>query len=313
MRIRYVRKTKLFIMNRSQLFVILLAGLILVSFTTSKKTGIKLAKKTLDDFCELIPSGNSVFEGDTVSVQSFYMSSSEITNFQYQEFLTDLLRKGDLEKYNIAKVDSTGWTRENDFKYLEPMQSYYHKHPAYDNYPVVNVSKAGAELFCEWLTQKYDSLSNGEMKLNFRLPLRAEWIRAASGDLINATYSWGGPYLRNDKGCMLANFLGMGSENITRNPETGEMEVIKTGYLSPFDEAFLIAPTKSYFPSDYGLYNMNGNVSEMISDGDFAVGGDWYSPGFDIRNESIKEFNRPEPTVGFRVVATFLGREIERR
>ncbi|MDG1331420.1 MAG: SUMF1/EgtB/PvdO family nonheme iron enzyme [Crocinitomicaceae bacterium] len=299
-------------MKRSQLFVILLSGLILASFSTSKKTGIKLAKKTLDNFCEFIPSGNSVVEGDTVSVQSFYMSSSEISNLQYQEFLDDLLRKGELGKYNIAKVDSTGWTRDNNLIYVESMQNYYHKHPAYDNYPVVNISKAGAELYCEWLTEVYDSLSNGEMKLKFRLPLRSEWIRAASGDLLGATYSWGGPYLRNNKGCMLANFLKMGSENIRRNPETGEMEVIRTGYLSSFDHTDITAPTKSYFQNDYGLYNMNGNVSEMIADGDFAVGGDWYSPGYDIRNESIKEFNRPEPTVGFRVVTTFLGREIER-
>ena len=104
-------------MKRSQLFVILLTGLILASFSTSKKTGIKLAKKTLEGFCEFIPSGNSVVEGDTTSVQSFEMSSSEITNFQYQEFLDHLLRKGELEKYNIAKVDSTGWTRDNNLIY----------------------------------------------------------------------------------------------------------------------------------------------------------------------------------------------------
>lgn len=307
------KPNKLFIMKRSQLFVFLLTGIILVSFTTSKKTGLKLAKKTLDGFCEYIPSGNSLVEGDTLSVQSFYMSSTEITNMQYREFLADLRRTGDIEKYNIAKIDSTAWTRDSDHKYLGPMEQYYHSHPAYDNYPVVNVSKAGAELFCQWLTAKYDSLSNGELKLNFRLPYRAEWIRAASGELMGATYSWKGPYLRNDKGCMLANFLGMGSENIRRNPETGEMEVIKTGYLSTFDEAFLIAPSKSYFPSEFGLYNLNGNVSEMVADGDYAVGGDWYSPGYDIRNSSIKDFSEPDPTVGFRVVTTFLGREIEQK
>lgn len=304
---------KLSNMKKSQLSAVLIAALILVSFASSKKTGLKYAKKTLDGFCSFVPSGNSLVNGDTVSVQSFYMSSSEVTNLQYNEFLTDLLRKGDLEAYDIAKIDSTGWTRENDFIYMEPMQNLYHSHPAYDNYPVVNVSKEGVELFCLWLTAKYDSLSNGEMKLKFRIPTRAEWMRAASGNNLSATYSWGGPYLRNDKGCMLANFLGMGSENISRNSETGKMEVVKTGYLSIEDDVFIVAPTKSYNPSQFGLYNMNGNVAEMISDGDYAVGGDWYSPGYDIRNSSIKEINGPEPTVGFRVVSTFLGREIEQR
>lgn len=301
-------------MKRSQLIAVLIAGLILVSFTTSKrKTGLKYAKKTLDEFCEYIPSGNSLVDGDTLSVQSFYMSSSEITNLQYNEFLSDLLKSGDLEKYSIAKADSTGWTRNSGFKYMVPMQNHYHKHPAYNNYPVVNVSKEGAELFCKWLTEKYDSLSNGEMKLNFRLPTRTEWIRAASGDNLGSTYSWGGPSLRNGKGCILANFLQMGSENISRNEETGNFEVKKNVHLESTDGAEIIAPTKSYSPNDFGLYNMNGNVSEMVSDGDVAVGGGWYSPGYDIRNSSIKEIDGPDPTVGFRVVTTFLGREVEQR
>lgn len=300
-------------MKRSQLIAFLIGGLIIVSFTTSKKTGLKLAQKTLAGFCSFVPSGNSLVEGDTISVQSFYMSSAEITNLQYSEFLADLLRKGDLKAYNIAKIDSSGWTRRFPEGFMQPMASYYHSHPAYDNYPVVNVTKEGAELFCKWLTAKYDSLSNGEMKLLFRIPTRSEWMRAASGNTLGATYSWGNALLRNEDGCMLANFLAMGSENISRNQETGEMEVVKTGYRSNSDGADLIAKTKSYKPSEYGFYNMNGNVAEMISDGDYAVGGDWHSPGYDIRNASIKEFNDAEPTVGFRVVTTVLGREIERK
>lgn len=300
-------------MKRSQLIVFLIGGLILVSFTASKKTGFKLAQKTLDGFCSFVPSGYSLIDGDTISVQSFYMSSSEITNLQYTEFLSDLLRKGDLKNYNIAKVDSTGWTRSFPEDYMQPMAQYYHAHPAYQNYPVVNITKEGADLYCKWLTAKYDSLSNGEMKLKFRIPNRSEWMRAASGNNLGAVYSWGSTQLRNEEGSMLANFLTMGSENIARNPTTGKMEVVKTVSSMDNDGADLIAKTQSYVPSEFGFYNMNGNVSEMVSDGKFAVGGDWYSPGYDIRNASIKEFDGAEPTVGFRVVATFLGREIEQK
>jgi formylglycine-generating enzyme required for sulfatase activity len=71
--------------------------------------------------------------------------------------------------------------------------------------------------------------------------------------------------------------------------------------------ADLTAPAESYSPNGYGLYNMNGNVAEMISDGDFAVGGSWNSPGYDIRNQSIKKFKGAHPTVGFRIVATHVG------
>ncbi len=300
-------------MPRKHLIPFLIFGLVLVSFTSSKKTGLKFAQKTLDGFCSLIPSGLSLVDGDTLSVQSFYMSSTEITNKEYNEFLADLLRRGDLDTYAIARIDTAGWTRSFPKEYMKPMAEYYHKHPAYDNYPVVNVSKAGAELYCKWLTAKYDSLSNGQLNLMFRVPTRAEWIRAASSDNLGSTYSWDSPSLRNDKGCMLANFLVLGSENISRNAETGELEVKKMVHIPSDFTADITAPSKSYFPNSYGIYNMNGNVAEMISDGNYAVGGDWNSPGYDIRNRSIKEINRPEPTVGFRVVSSVFGGEIRHR
>ncbi|NVK64771.1 MAG: SUMF1/EgtB/PvdO family nonheme iron enzyme [Flavobacteriales bacterium] len=300
-------------MKRSQLILICIIGLILASFTSKKKTGLKHAQKTLEGFCEFVPSGYSYVDGDTSSIQAFYMSATEITNLQYAEFLYDLLRKGEKDKYEIAKVDTNGWNSFVENASFEPMATHYHKHPAYHNYPVVNVSKEGAELFCEWLTEKYDSLSNGEMKLKFRLPYRSEWIRAANGGMTGATYSWGGPYLRNAKGCMLANFLSIGSENITRDEQTGQLRITHDIMSMQDDGAMCTASAKSYSPNDFGLYNMNGNVSELIADGNYAVGGDWYSPGYDIRNESIKEFKGPNPTVGFRVVTTFLGREIEQK
>lgn len=299
-------------MKRGQLFSILLAGIVLVSFTTTKKTGLKRAQKTLDGFCQFIPSGNSLVEGDTLSVQAFYMSSTEVTNFQYREFLVDLQRKGELEKYNIAKIDSNAWNTFIPNTHMQPMADYYHRHPAYHNYPVVNVSKEGAELFCQWLTDQYDSLSDGELKLKFRLPLRSEWMRAASGNLLKSTYSWGGPYLRNSKGCALANYLSVGAENISRDSETGHLTVSGPIHLQEGNHTFT-ALASSYAPNQFGLYNMNGNVAEMIADGDYAVGGDWYSPGYDIRNESIKDFSGANPTVGFRVVTTVLGREIEQK
>lgn len=300
-------------MKRTQLIFFLLSGIIFFSFASSKKTGLKSAQKTLNNFCSFVPSGLSIVDGDTLSVQSFYMSSTEITNFEYNEFLSDLLKKGEHEKYDIAKIDSTGWTRFSDKMFMKPMADYYHNHPAYDNYPVVNVTKEGAELFCKWLTEKYQVLSEGQLKIAFRIPTRAEWMRAANGDKLNIPYSWGEAFLRNDKGIVRANFLAFGSENIARNSETGDLEVMRTGYSNNHDGADFMAPSKSYYPNALGFYNLNGNVSEMISDGNYAVGGDWYSPGYDIRNESIKKTDGAQPTVGFRVVGTVLGGEIRQR
>jgi len=290
--------------------IYLLAHLILLFpfLSTSQKYGSKHALKVLKGFCEFVPSGNAVVDGDTVSVQAFYMSKTEMTNFDYLEFLAHLKKNKEWEKYEIAKVDSSKWKTSFDNAYLDPMVSTYHNHPAYHDYPVVNISKEGAEMYCEWLSWAYDSISGGELKLTFRIPTKAEYIRAARGDHHEYIYPWEGPYVRDTDGLFLANFVGNGSECITRNKETGKLEYIQAKYhqQAHYDGAVLTAQAKSFGPNEFGFYHISGNVAEMIADSDHAIGGSWYSPGYDIRIESVKDFNESHPTVGFRVVATYL-------
>ena len=295
-------------MQRSIYFLLFLLISVSLAFTGGKKPSAKRAQKVLDGFCSYVPSGYAMVGEDTVSVQAFYMSSTEITNFQYQEFLHALKRSGDIEKLKIAQIDSSKWV--NNLGHGEPYKKHYHNHQAYLHYPVVNISKEGASLYCEWLTDMYDSLSGGELKIQFRIPTHAEWLRAARGANHSQMYSWGGPYLRNSEGQFLANCLRIGDENITKNPESGRIEIVsrdKMQYNASVSNEVndVTAPAKSYRPNEFGFYNLNGNVAEMIADGSIAVGGSWRSPGYDIRNESTLEFSQPSPTVGFRVVATY--------
>ena len=295
-------------MNKKLLFSFFMLFIISSAFIPAGKPSLKAAKKILNGWCSFVPSGLAVVEGDTLSVQSFYMSSGEITNIQYLEFLSYLKRTNQTEKLAIAQIDTSKWIVKPG--YFEPYAKYYHSHPAYREYPVVNISKVGAELFCEWLSMAYDSISNGELKLKFRIPTRAEWIRAARGDNHMYQYTWGGPYLRNSEGQYQANLLQVGEQNIERDVESGKLQIVsKEKYIYhpyPADNVDVTAPIKSYWPNEFGLYNMNGNVAEMIADGDFAVGGGWNSPGYDIRIESIRDFIDPMSSVGFRVVATHL-------
>lgn len=283
---------------------------VLFGFTLEKKPSLKAARKALDLQCSYVPSGETKLEDQIISVQAFYMGKTEVSNAEYREFLNDLKRKGEMDKYQLALYDSTLWnvgkTGTNTY------QNVYHSHPAYDNYPVVNISKKGAELYCEWLSMKYAQLSGGQLKLKFRIPTHAEWVRAAKGSELNAVYAWGNPYLRNAAGQMLANFTRLGAENIAWDEETQTFVIRKnTIAMDPKDQVLdVTAPVKSYFPSEFGFYNLNGNVAEMISDGEVVVGGDWSSPGYDVRNESVKSTKMQSPTVGFRVAATFLNSSI---
>lgn len=281
----------------------LFAGLFIQSSTQKEKLpSLATVNKRVNEHYGFIKSGKVLLEKDTVTVQSFLMSKEEITNFEYQFFLKDLLDRGELEKYAIANIDSMNWSGENCFnqKYVE----YYHRHPAYRNYPVVNISREGAELYCEWATEKLNQLLPEGQKITLRLPLKAEWLRAACGDDLDAVYTWKGPYLRNSRGAFLANFVQVGESSVARDNK-GEFIIMPHGYAR-YDEygSDIIVSSQSYFPNEFGIYNMNGNVAELLADSDEVIGGSWYDAGYDIRNRSVKKYTGSDPTVGFRIVAT---------
>ncbi|AWA28806.1 gliding motility lipoprotein GldK [Flavobacterium magnum] len=144
--------------------------------------------------------------------------------------------------------DTTAWIKDFAYSYNEPMHNDYFWHQAYSEYPVVGVSWKQAKAFCAWRTLNKNTYIKSKKKHHdlvnsFRLPTEAEWEYAARGGLESATYPWGGPYAKSDRGCFLANF----------KPNRGDYAA---------DGALYTVEAKSYDPNGYNLYNMAGNVSE---------------------------------------------------
>lgn len=284
---------------------IILLSIAMLSIALLSVTSKKEKKENFKKDYAYIPSGTFEFEKRPVSVGAFYMLATEVTNKQYREFILDLKAQGRDTDYLIAVPDTMKW--RSALSYNEPYVEYYFRHPAYDNYPVVNITQAGANLYCIWLTKKmrirYPKLDFND----FRLPTKVEWVYAAKGSFENSPYPWGGPFTRNAQGDYLANFLHIGENNIKRN-SLGELVVVND---DEFSGSFLdgspdiLAPSKSFSPNDYGLYNMAGNASELVARDTVAMGGSWRSPGFDIRVTSEVSGTKAKPTIGFRVVSTF--------
>ena len=209
-----------------------------------------------------------------ITIGAFLMDETEISNNQYRQFLYAVTGEGtadDSELYydnqdsdeeivpfqldpNMTEddimPDSTVWTRDFAYAYNEPMMEYYFQHSAFDDYPVVGIDWYAAREFCRWRSSHLNNYRK-ERKLEkipkFRLPSEAEWEYASRGGYEHKIYPWEGPYLRNSKGCFLANF--------------------KPGRGNYIDDNFAYtAPVDAYIPNDYGLYNMPGNVSEWCQD-----------------------------------------------
>lgn len=286
-------------MKRTLHLSTLIAMIFLLQSNQKNETAQKELEKAFKNHFVHIPSGNFKLEDSTIIIKEFAMSNTEISNLEYQEFLQDLLRNNEMEKYRIAIYDSTIWNNKQEFN--QGNVDYYFNHPAYRNYPVVCISKQGAELFCEWLSKKYAQLSGNDIQIEFRLPTHEEWVYAAKGKLTLSSYSFG-PRLRNANGHFLCNFTQFGDESIGRDSSL-LLIVNPRVTVAPQDNAFVTAPVKSYWPNGYGLYNMNGNVAEMVANKEIAAGGSWKDPGYDVRNTSIKVFSDKSTGVGFRIVA----------
>ncbi len=99
------------------------------------------------------------------------------------------------------------------------------------NRPVVNVSWQDAQGYAKWLSQ--------ETGQRYRLPSEAEWEYAARAGS-TTIYSWG-----NSPSGRHANARGRGWPS--------------GGYENT-------APTGSFIPNQFGLYDMSGNVGECVED-----------------------------------------------
>lgn len=256
-----------------------------------------------------------------VTIGAFFMDDTEITNNEYRQF-TEELTGAEAEiptGYSVADLlpDTTVWV--NDFVHHmgDPLVTYYWSHPAFDDYPVVGVDWEAAKYFCDWRTRHlndYRQEYGQPVMPNFRLPSEAEWEYAARGGRDMAKYPWGNPYIRNARGCLLANF--------------------KPGRGNYYDDGFAYtAEVATFFANDFGLYDMAGNAAEWCEDAynpssvplvwdlnptyfdenvDYKVvrGGSWKDIAYFLETgtKSYEHKDTARSSVGFRCAMTYLGR-----
>ncbi len=220
--------------------------------------------------------------------------------------------------------DTLAWVHDYTYSFNEPLTNMYFWHPAYDDYPVVGVTWKQCRAFSIWRSLLLNNflMGTGQSIVNdFRLPTESEWEYAARGGLDKSPYPWGGPYIRNSRGCFLGNFKPM-----------------RGSYID--DGGFHSVYIYSYNPNDYGLYCMAGNVSEWTSNAydesaydfqhdlnpDYVYeaqekdanvlkrkvirGGSWKDVGYYLQT-STRTYEYQDTAkcyLGFRNVMTYLGR-----
>lgn len=192
-------------------------------------------------------SGFIPFPSHQVSVSSFYLSATELTNREYVEFLND---------QGNQLQDGTNWYHlEGAYAKIQANGRRFKVVPGQEDFPVVNVSWFGAIAYCNWLSRKKnlkpvykvsgstvtpDWTANG-----YRLPTEAEWEYAARSRGLEQ--EWAGTNVEEE----VANFCNL------RGEEDGEK---------------LLAKIAQFQANQLGLADMSGNVQEWCWD--------WYSDDY---------------------------------
>ncbi len=273
----------------------------------------QLVKLSKDKYA-YIPMGSCEYKKNTISVQAFYIETTEVTNLEYRTFLADLLIQKREADYVAAKPQQKAWITRFPYSYNEPMANMYFWHPAYNEYPVVNISIKGAQLYCDWLTIETNKVlkeTNKPLINDLRIPDEYEWAYAASNKKNQVKYANGNAFLRNSKGNYEVNYMCYSKEECRYDSllKLYVPKVYKQKYID--DGAFHTALTKSYAPNSYGLYCMAGNVAEMVvahsNNKPETKGGGWFSVDNALEIDADNEFNNEidnSPLIGFRPVFT---------
>jgi formylglycine-generating enzyme required for sulfatase activity len=237
---------------------------------------------------EFLPPG-TIKINDTL-----YADQAEIDNFSYLEFVWWIGNKYGIKSTEHTAVlpDTLVW-REKD-SYNEPYVFYYLRHPAYRNYPVVGVSYEQAVEYCKWRTQRVKefmciSKKYPTIEFEYRLPTEKEW-----------------EFLSNNGNCKDGSsvFCNGGKDDkgrITSNRSRDKSDTLSL-MAALHDNSDVTAPVCSYWKNQFGLYNMIGNVAEMVREKGISKGGGWRNNLEECRVGKQILYTKPTSWLGFRCV-----------
>lgn len=223
--------------------------------------------------------------------ENLYIAKFEVTNGDYRQFIDQTKNSLAVEQLAALLPDSTQWVEKFKSGFNEPMTKVYHWHPAFDDYPVVNITKEGMLGYCKWLADQYNAHKKRQFKkVAFRLPTNEEWMMIST-PLPGHNLPWYGAYpYTMDK----ANKVQMRANLKIKDSKTGEFNYMTDG-------AMYTSQVGVYEANGLGIYDVIGNVAEFTGDGHIK-GGSWANTLAESTIEKEQNFNLPDPRVGFRLV-----------
>ena len=191
---------------------------------------------------------------------SLYVGATEVTNGEYLEYLKWLKAKYQEEApelVTLARPDTLVWIQG---KSQHPgMVEYYLRHPAYRNHPVVGLTWAQANDYCQRLNEWRTEQGVPTFGIS-RLPKAKEWEKAAASGLDPGAYPFG-----------YQSVYGPNRERLLNSRDN--YATFTRSKIKGLPQEVTYGP-----PTGLGFYNTIGNVAEMINQEGVSKGGSWRHP-----------------------------------
>lgn len=242
--------------------------------------------------------------------RNVFIDEAEITNIDYQEFLFYIKRDSSEESLNKV-IPQLKVYDHNDTDYFTGSQ--------YRFFPVVGLTHEQAKAYCKWRSLFVSYLYKMEYKKNvnfkFRLPTETEWELAASNGLDKIKYKYGVENVRTISYKVNSKASEFLLDKIITTKDEKEIigDIMQTGlikdlafnvkrelpYFLQFDTPYY---TYSFYRNDYGIYNMIGNVAELVDENGIAKGGSFRDELSNSKITDRRNYNAPTDDIGFRCI-----------
>jgi formylglycine-generating enzyme required for sulfatase activity len=177
--------------------------------------------------------------------KGFAIGRTEVTVGEFREFVRASGYTPDSTRLGGASVydERSGAMRDDS---SASWQDDYAGRKAEDNLPVVNVSWNDAVAYARWLSERTGN--------HYRLPSEAEFEYALRGDT-SSRYWWGDGTPERE----VENLTGSADRSRSGRRWSNAFRGYRDGYWGP-------APVMRFAANPFGLYDMDGNVSEWVAD-----------------------------------------------